>query len=547
MQKFNADVIIVGGGPSGLILANELGRREVSVALFNDRDDTSPDPQANATQARTMEHFRRLGFADKVREQGLPPNYPTDITYFTRYTTHELARFSLPSANEAKKIIKNLAGSWSAAELPHRVSQMLVERILRDQAAKLPSVMLNFGTPVLSVSNKGDFVSAKVEEHGKTKIVRAKYLVGCDGARSLVRKHLGIEYVGETANIRDFLGGRMHAIYFRSLNLYRHLPKKKAWMYWAFNKDRRSFMAAIDGKSEFVFHTQLKTGEERSEISEAKARSMIAETFGKEIKLEIISRTSWTAGFTLVAESLSKGRFFLAGDAAHLFTPTGGLGYNTGVEDSVNLGWKLASVINGWGGDKLLQTYHLERHKNAVRNTEFARRFADSIGDYSAVSELEDDTEAGRNARRKAGIYLESHARAEFNIPGITFGYRYDGSPVIVNDDAVLPPDLPNEYIPTGAPGGRAPHAWLDDGCSLYDKFGFEFTLLCLSPDVDLSITKKLISEKAIPITVIEVFDERVRSLYDAKLALIRPDQIVVWRGNNDNHIDAIFAQVTGN
>ena len=546
MQNIEVDVIIVGGGPSGLMLANELGRRDVSVALFNERDGTSPLPQANATQARTMEHFRRLGFADKVREQGLPVDYPTDITYLTRYTGYELARFSLPSSNEAKKIVKALSGSWSAAELPHRVSQMFVERVLRDQAAKLPSVTLNFGTSVISVSDAGDHVSATIDQQGERKIVRAKYLVGCDGPRSLVRKYLGIEYLGEAGVVRNFLGGRMHAIYFRSLNLYDYLPSKKAWMYWAFNKDRRSFMAAIDGKTEFVFHTQLKSEEENIEISEDKARSMISETFGTNMHVEIISRTSWTAGFALVAERLSKGRIVIAGDAAHLFTPAGGLGYNTGIEDVVNLGWKLAGVIKGWGGIKLLESYHTERHKSGLRNTEFAKKFADSIGSYKAVSELEDDNMAGRKARKEAGVYLKAHARAEFNIPGITFGYRYDESSIIIKDNATLPPDRANEYIPTASPGGRAPHAWLDDGISLYDKFGFEFTLMYFRHDFNTMKIKKITSEKAIPITFIGVFDKNVRALYEADLVLIRPDQVVVWRGNNDNDIYAILSQVAG-
>ena len=548
MRNTEVDVIIVGGGPSGLMLANELGRRNISVALFNDREETSPNPQANATQARTMEHFRRLGFADKVRELGLPFDYPTDITYFTRYTAYELARFSLPSSKEAKKLIKSLSGSWSAAELPHRVSQMLVERVLRDQAAKLPSVVLNFGNSVKSVSDAGDYVSATIEEKsGQIQSLEAKYLVGCDGPRSLVRKYLGIDYIGEGGATRNFLGGRMHAVYFRSSDLYQHLPSKKAWMYWAFNKDRRSFMAAIDGKTEFVFHTQLKSSEENTNISDEKARSMVFETFGRKIDLEIISRTSWTAGFALVAEHLSRGRIFLAGDAAHLFTPAGGLGYNTGIEDVVNLGWKLAGAVNGWGGNNLLKSYHVERHQNSIRNTEFAKRFADSIGSYKAVPELEDDTVKGRKAREEAGIYLEAHARAEFNIPGITFGYRYDGSPIIIKDDAILPPDVANAYTPTASPGGRAPHAWLSDGSSLYDKFGFEFTLMCFCPDIDISNIKRLVFYRSFPLTFVEIFDENVRNLYEADLVLIRPDQVVAWRGSNDESFETILVQITGN
>ena len=201
---------------------------------------------------------------------------------------------------------------------------MFVERVLRNQAAKLPSVELNFGTSVISVSDARDHVSATFDQQGKRRTLQAKYLVGCDGPRSLVRKYLGIEYMGEAGVVRNFLRGRMHAIYFRSSSLYEHLPSKRAWMYWAFSKDRRSFMAAIDGRSEFVFHTQLKSEEEDIEIHEKKAHSMISETFRRNINLEIIARTSWTAGFALGAEYFSKGRIFIAGDAAHLFTPTGG-------------------------------------------------------------------------------------------------------------------------------------------------------------------------------------------------------------------------------
>jgi len=405
---------------------------------------------------------------------------------------------------------------------------------------------LNFGTSVTAVSDEGDYVTATYQQAGADKEIRARYLIGCDGPRSLVRKHLGIEYTGETGVIRDFMGGVMHAIYFRSPGLYDDLADQKAWMYWAFNRDRRSFMAAIDGDAEFVFHTQLKSHEEDLEIDEAMARAMVAETFGKKIEFDIISRTSWTAGFALVAERLSQGRIFIAGDAAHLFTPAGGLGYNTGIEDVVNLGWKLAAVLKGWGGKGLLESYHIERHQNGVRNTTFARKFADSIGNYKAVPELEDDSEAGAVARKEAGVYLEAHARAEFNIPGITFGYRYDGSDIIVSDGAPLPPDVANDYVPSASPGGRAPHIWLEDGASLYDKFGFEFTLLCLEGNADTAAFEKAAIDRGIPLAVLTIPNEDLRALYEADIALIRPDQVVVWRGDQIDNADQILTQVIG-
>ncbi|MBT5430407.1 MAG: FAD-binding protein, partial [Rhodospirillaceae bacterium] len=202
MNVVDADVIIVGGGPCGLMLAIELGQRGISVIVFNERAGTSPLPQANATQARTMEHFRRLGFAFEIRKRGLPPDYPTDITYFTRYTKHELARFALPSSQDAEKAIKKMTGSWSAAELPHRISQMFVEEVLYEQALKLSSVELKFGKRVNQISDDGNLCQAKVVADGQEQKFQSKYLVGCDGPRSLVRKHLNIELVGESGEAR---------------------------------------------------------------------------------------------------------------------------------------------------------------------------------------------------------------------------------------------------------------------------------------------------------------------------------------------------------
>lgn len=542
-------MLISGGGPFGLMLANELGRRGVTVALFDAKSSTAFNPQANATQARTMEHYRRLGFADEVRGLGLPADFPTDIAYFTRFATYELARFRLPSAREARESVRTLSGSWSAAELPHRVSQKYVEQVLRRHAERLPSVLVRYGWRLTDFSEHTEGVTATVVagDGHQARTVSARFLVGADGARSLVRRQLGIGWTGETGTIRDFFGGRMHAVYLSAPRFYDTVPHPPAWMNVTFNRDRRAFMAAVDGAGEFAFHTQLRDGEDERAITDRDALAMFHAAAGTEIEATILARASWTAGHALVAERFRRGRIFLGGDAAHLFTPAGGLGYNTAVEDAVNLGWKLAAAVRGLGGPALLDSYELERRPAAIRNTGYARGFADSLGGLVPQDGIEDDTPRGAELRREAGRHLERHGRAEFNIPGITFGTRYDASPIICADGASPPPDAANEYVPCAVPGGRAPHLWLTDERSLFDAFGFEWTLLRLGrgpPPADRFLAGS--RRRGLDLTVLDVPSPQARDLYEAPLVLIRPDQVVAWRGVADRDADAALGLATG-
>jgi 2-polyprenyl-6-methoxyphenol hydroxylase-like FAD-dependent oxidoreductase len=543
------DVLIAGGGPCGLMLANELGRRNINCLLVDPKPGTAFNPQANATQARTMEHFRRLGFADEIRRMGLPPDHPTDIAYLTRFAGTELARLRLPTAAAAPQAIKNMSGSWSAAELPHRVSQKYVEVCLHRHAQQHPSVAMRYGWQLQQFADTGDGIQALVAsvdgQHSQS--VQAKYLVGADGARSFVRRQLGIAWGGATGFKRKFMGGKMLAVYLKAPDFYARNPNDRAWMYVVVNPELRAFIMSVDGVSEFAFHIQMADDAATEALTEADARRLFAQAFGQAIEIEILSMATWLAGHALVAESFQQGRVFLGGDAAHLFTPTGGLGYNTAVEDAVNLSWKLASVIRGQAPAALLDSYHLERHPLAVRNTGYARQFADSIGLFEAAPELEANSPEGEQARAVASDYLNGHVRREFNIPGVTFGGRYDGSPIIVGDGTSAPPDAANSYVPCATPGGRPPHAWLADGRSLYDTFHSEWTLLVLgTAPADTAPFEAAAQALDMDLKVVPQPSDELLALYEAPMVLIRPDQIVAWRGHDARLAQAVCAQVLG-
>ena len=566
-NALETDVLIAGGGPFGLMLANELGRRHIQCLLVDPKASTAFNPQANATQARTMEHFRRLGFAHEIRAQGLPPHHPTDITYLTRFSGIELARLRLPTAAAAPQAIKAMSGSWSAAELPHRVSQKFVEVTLRQHAEKWASNDIRYGWKLesfkdesLSSNNTGSVaashpIQARIQQVNSAEPVsldvRAKYLIGADGARSFVRHELGIAWGGATGFKRNFMGGKMLAVYLKAPHFYEQNPNDRAWMYVIVNPELRAFIMSVDGVSEFAFHVQMADDAATEALTAEDAKRLFALAYGQAMDIEILSMATWLAGHALVADSFQKGHVFLGGDAVHLFTPTGGLGYNTAVEDAVNLGWKLSAVLKGQAQTTLLDSYEIERKPLAIRNTGYAKQFADSIGLFDADKALEDISPEGEQARSIASDYLNGHARREFNIPGVTFGGRYIHSPLIVEDGTQAPADAANTYIPSACPGGRPPHAWLPDGSSLFDHFNFEWTLLVLGQDKGpLAQDALKFSEAALQchldFKVLRFDSQELLDLYEANLVLIRPDQIVAWRGTNAHQAMQILKQASG-
>jgi len=529
-------VIIAGAGPVGMVLALELGRRNVPCVLLNDRAGPSPQPKANATSPRSMEHLRRLGVAEAFRATGLPAEHPTDVTYVTRLNGYELARQRLPCRRDAMAETAIGSGPWASPEPANRGSQIYLERVLFDRLADFPAIDRRFGWRLDGVEASDDGVTARVVEveTGRETSLEGDWLVGCDGPSSVVRKGIGIEYEGDAGIERPMMGGTMLAVHLRSDRRPADGPRpERSWQLWTVNPDIRTLMIALDGEDEFVVHIAMKDGQEPSH---ADVRSLVEKAAGGPVVREIISATPWKAGYRLLAQRYRAGRVFIAGDAAHLFTPTGGLGMNTGIEDAANLGWKLAAVVSGWGGPGLLDSYETDRRPVGARNLAFSKAFADSVGRTPASPAIETDTEEGRTERARIGAHLLEHARREFLIPGIHLGYRYEGSAIVASDGTPAPPDPPSSYAPTARPGHRAPHIWLEPGLALYDRLGPEFTLLRLDggggdADAPNGIADAF-AAAGVPVSVLEVEVDGARDLYGADLALVGPDQHIVWRGD---------------
>ena len=529
-QDITTDVLISGGGPSGLMLAIELGCRGIACVVLEEDLCAPTLPKANATSARTMEHYRRRGFSNKIRALGLPDGHAQDVAYFTSLVGKELARFKIPSKDKAgaqDSFGDYTQAAWPTPELPHRGQQMYIEPILAQEAASYPSVSVRFGMRATGFTESASGVTAQVLDlaTGKTIKATARYAVGCDGPRSLVRQTMGVAYSGQGGRKRDFFGGQMVSIYFSSPDLYEVIGKPKAWQYWTMSAGSRGLMVAINGVDTFAGLAQLKDGQTLADLD---ADKILSEVVGAPFTYDIIALTPWTAGFALVADRFQKGRMMIVGDAAHLFTPTGGMGYNTSVDDAVNLGWKLAAVLQGWAPPELLATYESERKPMALRNTAFAGRMADSIGSIAVSPVIDDEGGQGDRARAALGKALTAHVANEFNIPGLQLGVRYQ-SPIIAIEGSPAPPDEPNVYVPSTYPGARAPHVRIGDA-SLLDYFSRGFTLLAWGT-VDTSTWEHAAANMGLPMAVLHMDDASVRKLYDTEMVLVRPDHHIAWRG----------------
>lgn len=516
-------VLIAGAGPVGLALAIELAYRSVRCLVVEQSDGKVEFPTTNLANTRTVEHLRRWGIADRMRyESGYPTDYPRNYLFVTRMDGYEIARFEHPANGDPR------SRSPFSPEGRLWISKPYFDPVLHGHAAALETVAIRYETSLASFRQDGAKVIAEIidQKSGASESIEADYLVGCDGGKSTVRRALGLSYEGV------FSQGMNVAVLFRSPQLLRSIPFGPAVMYQIVNSRINGTIAAVDGKE--LWRLNLRNVRQE-QIDSFNAPEKMRFALGEHIPFELLDIRPWT-GHCVVAEHYRDGRVFLAGDAAHLNWPAGGFGMNTGVGDAVDLGWKLAAVLQGWGGKQLLDSYTAERKPIAMINVHEAAEMRASFDRETPFSpKIEEAGEEGQALRAKARDAILRTRAKEFqnDSVGIELGYRYENSPICIADGTPAPPLDHGLYVPSTWPGARAPHVWLKDGRSTLDLFGKGFVLLDLSGATpsDSSLAEAA-CEVGLPLEIVAIDEPQVREAYERDFVLVRPDGHVAWRGD---------------
>ena len=525
-------MLIAGAGPVGLALAIELGRRGVRCVVAEPRERTRLVPRAKLANVRTMEHLRRWGLADRARQATpLPAEYSTDVAFVTSLRGHEITRFSNVFYTDAK-------GDPRFAEPAQQIPQYVLEPVLREYAEALPSVSFLDGWRVDHLSQSTQAVDVDVIRDGDRRRLSARFVVGCDGASSTVRQQLGIDMVGQRSIARNY------GVVFRAPGLAASLSFRPALHYWTVNRETPSYMGPADQND--VWWLQATAVSPALDMAKMDPRRVIYGAIGDERSVEVLNVDPWEA-HALTAERLGDGRVFLAGDAAHLHSPMGAHGMNQGVGDAVDLGWKLAAVLRGWASPTLLDSYTGERGPLHRRVSEEATQNYGLLANNFVRPGLDDATELGERDRRDVAQEIQRLKRREFYSLGLVLGHAYENSPIVVEDGSSPAPLEVEDFTPRVRPGARAPHAWLRDGTSLFDHFGPDMTLLVVDSRVELAPLESAAALRGVPMRTLVIEEPDVVATYDRSLALIRPDQVVAWRGEAlPDDVEALLDVVTG-
>ncbi len=517
MSDGSASILIVGGGPVGLALAGELSWRGIRSIVVEKSDGTIEQPRMDYVGIRTMEFCRRWGIVDRVERSPYPRDYRQDNVYLTSMTGWELGRQPFPTMQEAKP-------PAVSPQKPERCPQDMFDPILRAWVGSFPDADVRYNTELISYSEEPGEVVADLRNvlTGSVQRVKVPFLVGCDGSASRVRALLNVEMLG-TPVLTDTTN-----IIFRCPDLVSLHDKGRAYRHIFIGPEGTwATIVAINGRDRWRMSVvrSRPEGLTRDEVAAAIRRAV-----GRDFAFEILSIMQWKRR-ELVAERFASRRVLIAGDAAHVMSPTGGFGMNTGIADAVDVGWKLAAISEGWGSFGLVDAYTAERRPVAERNVKEASGNLDRMLSPGKNPTLCDDTTEGATVRERVGREFSEAMKREWFTQGIHLGYRYDASPICWPDGTPVPELDVMRYEQSARPGARAPHAWLRDGRSTLDLFGRDFTLLAFD-ESDVAAVGRAARAAGVPLSIVRLDEPHVRDLYERALCLVRPDGMVAWRGD---------------
>jgi 2-polyprenyl-6-methoxyphenol hydroxylase-like FAD-dependent oxidoreductase len=537
-----ASVAIVGGGPVGLTLALDLAWRGVDVVVAEERfEGELPSVKCNHISSRSMEIFRRLGIARALRAVGLPDDYPNDVVFRTRATGFELTRIPIPSRLNRFCRSGGPDTGWPTPEPAHRANQIFFEPVLFRQAARTHGVSLLSRTRAERFTEHPDRVELTVCEldSGRERTIECRYLIGCDGGKSTLRRQIGAKLEGD-----DEIQ-RVQSSYIRAPRLRELVTPPPAWMSYIYNPERAGNLVAIDGEQTWLVHNYLLEDERDFESVDRDRCIRALLGVASDFQYEILRKEDWT-GRRLIVDRFREGRVFLCGDAAHIWVPYAGYGMNAGIADAADLAWLLAAHLAGWAPQTVLEAYELERLPITEQVSRFAMRHAEgAIRERTQLPrELEEHSPRGAAARAQVGsAAYELHVQ-QFACAGLNYGYFYERSPLIAYDGEPAPSYTMSQYMPSTVPGCRAPHFWLEDGRSLYDALGPDYTLLRFDPGLEVAPLVKAAEHRGVPLAVLEASRGRADGAdgdrhpqggaapYRHGLLVVRPDQHVAWRGD---------------
>ncbi|MGQ0280337.1 FAD-dependent oxidoreductase [Sphingopyxis sp. Q841] len=527
--QLDYDVIIVGAGPAGLATAIELGIRNIRVLVVEQNERGGVSPRAKTTNVRTRTHLRRWGIAYRLAaEAPFGIDYPNNMVFVTRLGPggHELARFE--NAFDAAPVRSPLY-----PEHAQWIPQYALEKVLLAKLRSLGSVAVRFDARLNDATQDGAQVSALIDVAGSPMAVTARYLVGADGSRSRVRDLIGARMEGRHGLARSY------NVIFRAPGLSKAHGFGPAAIYFQIGRDGFSGIGPMDRDDIWFFGPALGPDET---LTPEQAADMIRARTGIDLPYEILSADAWYSN-ELMADRYSHGRMILVGDACHLHPPFGGYGMNMGIADGVDLGWKIAATLQGWGGPQLVASYEAERRP--IHRKVLDEAVANLAMAASALpASIEDDTPQGVEQRRHLGALVQKTKGREFHTLGTVLGLGYEGSPIVCCEDGPPPLHDTEVYVPTARPGYLLPHAWLEDGESLYDCLGAEFTLIA-APDAspeDIARAQRDAATHGVPLAVQQPQSIDFMDLIGASLALVRPDQHVAWRGDRWTDVFPVVA-----